>query len=233
MALLQSLKNIPSTFEQLAKKILDQVIYCAMSHKSTRVDFVTDTYPVVSIKGVERTKRAGKGAGKGAEIITIYGKTQKTQNQFKKFLANRSNKEHLVEFLFKTWQDTYLQTNIKLIVSHGIHCHQLTCDANGKCSAEVVPELIADHEEAETRLILHAKHASDACMYSCVVIRSPDTDVAIICLRFSQRIPKLYFQTGKRNLQRIISIDLMAEVPGTDICKSLIVTRTEFYDMAG
>ena len=218
MALLQSLKNIPSTFEQLAKKILDQVIHCAMSHKSAQVDFVTDTYPVVSIKGIERTKRAGKGA----EIITIYGKTQKTPSQFKKFLANGSNKEHLVEFLFKTWQDTYLQTNIKLIVSHGIHCHQLTWDANGKCSAEVVPELIADHEEADTRLILHAKHASDACIYSCVVIRSPDTDVAIICLRFSQRIPKLYFQTGKRNLQRIISIDLMAEVLGTDICKSLI-----------
>ena len=189
-----------------------------MSHKSTRVDFVTDTYPVVSIKGTERTKRAGKGA----EIITIYGKTQKTPCQFKKFLANGSNKEHLVEFLFKTWQDTCLQTSIKLIVSHGIYCHQLTWDANGKCSAELVLELIADHEEADTRLILHAKHASDTYIYSCVVIRSLDTDVAIICLMFSQTIPKLYFQTGKRNLQRIISIDLMAEVLGTDICKSLI-----------
>ena len=40
------------------------------------------------------------------------------------------------------------KTNIKLIVSHGIHCHQFTWDANGKCSAEVVPELIADHEES-------------------------------------------------------------------------------------
>ena len=112
--------------------------------------------------------------------------------------------------------------NIKLIVSHGIHCHQLTWGANGKCSAEVVPELIADHEEADTHLILHAKHASDTCIYSCMVIRSPDTDVAIICLRFSQTIPKLYFQTGKRNVQQIILIDSMAEVLGTDICKSLI-----------
>ena len=84
MALRQSLKNMPSTFEQLAKKILDQVIRCAISHKSTRVDFVADTYTVVSIKGIERTKRAGKGA----EIITIYGKTQKTPSQFKKFQAN-------------------------------------------------------------------------------------------------------------------------------------------------
>ena len=124
--------------------------------------------------------------------------------------------------MFKTWQDTYLQTNIKFIVSHDIHCHQLTSDANGKCSADVVPDLIADHEEADTRLILHAKHASDPCICSCVVIRSSDTDVAIICLRFFQTILKLYFETGKRNLQRLISIDLMDEVLGSDICKSLM-----------
>ena len=218
MALLQSLKNLPATLEQLAKKILDQVIYSAMSHKSTRVDFVTDTYPMVSIKGIEHTRRAGKGS----EVITIYGKTQKTPSQFKTFLANGSNKEHLVEFLFKTWQDTYFQTNIKLIISHGIHCHQLTWDAYGKCHVEDVAELISDHEEADTRLLLHAKHANDTDNHSCVVIRSPDTDVAIICLRFSGAITNLYFQTGKRNLQRIISIDSMVQVLGTDVCKSLI-----------
>ena len=218
MALLQSLKNLPATLEQLAKKVLDQVISCAMSHKSTRVDFVTDTYPMVSIKGIERTRRAGKGS----EVIKIYGKTQKTPSQFKKFLANGSNKEHLVEFLFETWQDLYLQTNVKLIISHGIHCHQLTWDPNGKCHVEDVEELISDHEEADTRLLLHAKHASDTGDHSSVVIRSPDTDVAIICLRFSGDVPNLYFQTGKRNLQRIISIDSMVQVLGTDVCKALI-----------
>ncbi len=56
MASLQSLKNLPATLEQLAKKVLDQVISCAMSHKSTQVDFVTDTYPMVSIKGIEYKK---------------------------------------------------------------------------------------------------------------------------------------------------------------------------------
>ncbi|CAB3988464.1 Hypothetical predicted protein [Paramuricea clavata] len=173
MALLQTLKNLPATLEQLPKKILNQVISSALSHKSTRVDFVTDTYPTISIKGIERTRRAGKGS----EVIKIYGKTQKTPSQFKKFLAHGSNKEHLVEFPFKTWQDLYLRTNIKLIISHGIHCHQLT---------------------------------------------SPDTDVAIICLRFSVAVPHLYFQTGKRNLQRIISIDSMVQALGTDVCRSLI-----------
>jgi hypothetical protein len=83
----------------------------------------------------------------------------------------------------------YLQTNIKLIISHGIHCHQFTWDAYGKCHVEDVAELISDHEKAD----------SDTDNHSFVVIRSPDTGVAIISFRFSGAIPNLYFQTGKRN----------------------------------
>ena len=71
MALLQSLKNLPATLGQLAQKILDQLISSAISHKSTRVDFVTDTYPAISIKGIERSRRTGKNS----EVINIYGKT--------------------------------------------------------------------------------------------------------------------------------------------------------------
>ena len=92
----------------------------------------------------------------------------------------------------------YLQTNIKLIISHGIHCHQFTWDAYGKCHVEDVAELISDHEEAD----------SDTDNHSFVVIRSPDTDVAIICFRFSEAIPNLYFQTGKRNLTYSTSCEL-------------------------
>jgi hypothetical protein len=95
-------------------------------------------------------------------------------------------------------------------------------DASGKCHVEDVEELVSDHEEGDTRLLLHAKNASETGNHSCVVIRSPDTDVAIICLRFSAAVPHLYFQTGKRNLQRIISIETMVQILGTDVCKSLI-----------
>ena len=46
-----------------------------------------------------------------------------------------------------------------------------------KCHVEDVCELISDHKEADTRLLLHAKHVSDTNHHSCIVIRSPDTDV--------------------------------------------------------
>ena len=109
-----------------------------------------------------------------------------------------------------------------MIISHDIHCHQLTWDANGKCRVEDVEELISDHEEADTRLLLHAKHSSDTSDLLSVVIRSLAMDVAIICLRFSGDVTNLYFQTGKQNLQHVISIDSMVQVVGTDVSKALI-----------
>ena len=40
--------------------------------------------------------------------------------------------------------------------------------------------LRSDHEEADTRLLLHAKHASED--HERIVIQSPDTDVVLLCV---------------------------------------------------
>ena len=42
---------------------------------------------------------------------------------------------------------------------------------------DTVPALNADHEEADTRMLLHAKHASQDGQR--IVIQSPDTDVLV------------------------------------------------------
>ena len=47
-------------------------------------------------------------------------------------------------------------------------------------SIEAVPFLESDHEEADTRLLLHAKDASAVCKR--IVVQSPDTDVAMLCI---------------------------------------------------
>ena len=51
-------------------------------------------------------------------------------------------------------------------------------DAPVVCS--VCPELESNHEEAYTRMVLHAKHASNP--YDTVIIRNPNTDVLILFL---------------------------------------------------
>ena len=64
-------------------------------------------------------------------------------------------------------------------------CHQLRVE-NGEVVAENVAELTTDHEEADTRLILHANHA--ASNYKDIAIRSPDTDVLVLCSAFAQEM---------------------------------------------
>ncbi len=50
-----------------------------------------------------------------------------------------------------------------------------------------VEELRSNQEEADTRLILHALHASKTGSQA-VIVTAEDTDVMIICLAFSRNI---------------------------------------------
>ena len=55
MAVLQALKDIPKTFAELSST-LNNLLHVAKN--AVRIDFVCDTYPVVSIKNGERCQRA-------------------------------------------------------------------------------------------------------------------------------------------------------------------------------
>ena len=84
-----------------------------------------------------------------------------------------------------------------------------------------VPELQCCQEEADTRLFLHAKHASDAGS-TVVIVRSPDTDVAVTdCFLASQITAQLLLHTGTKHRRRYISLSAVAERLGTDVCRAL------------
>ena len=97
MVIIQTAKNLPQTFGELARKLIEQVIKTAKSMKASRVDFVVDQYPDISIKSLERTKRAELGS----TLIKICNGNQKLPRQFKKFLSLGKNKEALVEFMYR------------------------------------------------------------------------------------------------------------------------------------
>ncbi|CAB4043452.1 Hypothetical predicted protein, partial [Paramuricea clavata] len=83
-----------------------------------------------------------------------------------------------------------------------------------------VPELACDHEEADTRMLLHASHAT---RYINVLVRSPDTDVFVLLLHFSLTISaKLYFLTGVKDCTRILDMEYIAQQLGAEKCKALI-----------
>ena len=108
-----------------------------------------------------------------------------------KSLAVGANKTALVSFLVAEWS-----TKVNIYAPR-LHNHYLivTCkeactmlfSPNGTFIKQVnMPELCSSHKEVDTRLLLHAAHASHAG-FNTVVIRSPGTDVAILALFFFLR----------------------------------------------
>lgn len=125
MAVIQAIRSRPSTFGELAETILQYIVKLARQHKCSRIDFVTDQYPEISIKNLERSRRAGGGT----QQVQIYGRDQKTPTQWKKFLSDGTNKAALAEFLYVAWRDadlTVVDKNLSLYITHGELCHCVT-----------------------------------------------------------------------------------------------------------
>jgi len=98
--LLHSMRHAVLSFGELADAVLARLIQLMKKLKCNRVDFVTNTYPAISVKNSERTRR-GDG---GKQTFCIHNKHQKIPTQWKKFLANGKNKDALIEFLVSEWQ---------------------------------------------------------------------------------------------------------------------------------
>ena len=200
MAILQSMSSPPPTFAQLAEQVF--LVTCKpFADGSRRVDFVADTYPVISIKGAERSQHAAAGG----LLWTISRGSQKCPTQFKSFLSVGANKTSLVQFFLAEWStnaNVYAPKlhNRFLVVTCGEACIFLTsCDGFSIVKMSI-PELCSTHEEADTRLLLHAAHASRQG-FANVVIRSPDTDVAVLALSFSADIAAHLFFSHRSEKQ--------------------------------
>ena len=183
MAVLQAMKEIPATFEELAAAVFHSVV--PQTTLARRVDFVTDRYSDVSIKNPERAKRATQGTVK----VKITGGGQKCPKQWKKFLSSGENKRTLTRFLLQQWsRDKYADQignrNVYFAVEN--ECFRLSLN-DGKVVWEEIPELNSNHEEADTKLLLHAKHASENGETT-IMIKSRDTDVAILACHFCSEI---------------------------------------------
>ena len=63
-----------------------------------------------------------------------------------------------MEFLAAVWE-TYQRFAEKI---GGESCSKIIVDAQGSISYSIVLELCSNQEEADTRMFLHALHASDA-----------------------------------------------------------------------
>ena len=122
MALLQMIKDIPNTFEELSLFILQNIIAIASKFGSKRIDFVCDRYPDHSIKGSERAKRGSSGS----TAIKVFGRSQNFPRQWEKFLSCGNNKEEIMEFLFSDWKQLHPTSfqNKEIFLTHKDQCHR-------------------------------------------------------------------------------------------------------------
>ena len=117
--------------------------------------------------------------------MVIHGRETKLPSDLKRFLSSGTNKTRLVKFMCDDW--------IKLIPSK-LESHQKvilgiqdgTCLEISRRGVNEVSDLECDHEEADTRMLLHCKQSKvNGC--DRLVVCSPDTDVAVLVLPpFSQ-----------------------------------------------
>ena len=192
MAILQTLSTIPDTFGELTVQLLTMIVKIANNCHCKRSDFVCGRYPRQSIKNLERNRRAIDGVQK----ISIYSEHQKVPRQWKKFLSSGENKEQLMKFIYQSWTkaDPHLFKDVEVFLSHEEMCHKFF-QSNDILISREVEELCCDHEEADTRMLVHASHASQC--YENIIIKSPDSDVLVIALNACLEIDaKIYFETG-------------------------------------
>lgn len=110
--------------------------------------------------------------------------------------------------------------NITLIMTHKEACHELT-PSNNKITCVELPELYIDHEEADTKMILHSIYASKSA--TSIIIQSCDTDVFILCIAmFNFLTVDIYIIPAVHTYPEVVDISSIANALGPEISSALI-----------
>ena len=166
------------TFHDISKSIYRQMLNEGL--RSKRIDIVFDCYNSLSIKTTERSRRGVNGALVIKNILPGH-----KIKQFDKFLKSSENKVAFIQFLANEWKKEEYRSQLGDKV--------LYVNAEGKCwridsgCALQITELFSDQEEADTKIILHAKHAADEG-HPEILIVTEDTDVHVLGISYAAEI---------------------------------------------
>lgn len=221
MAVIQMVKTGGArTFGDLAKIYFNVITAPFASESCDRVDVVFDRYDKPqSIKEGERLRR---GAQSGYEV-KISGPNTPIPKKWQLYICNPVNKTSLQLFLGSTWMEmatSELKPDETLVLAG---CFESGKDAVciSRRNVRLLPLLESDHEEADTRIILHAQD----CAYDHprIVVQSPDTDVAILSIYAYESLmcDELWFRTGTKDKLRFIPIHTLSQKLGSELCKLL------------
>ena len=171
---------------------------------------------------VQSEKKRGEG---NALEIAINGPSTPVPKPWKKYNSKSRNKTNLLSPPL-SWRKTAMEQlpqGKNLVIGGGLRNGKLACLLMRRGSAEFVRPLNADHKGADTRLLLHAKHATKDV--AGVVIQSPDNDVLVLSVSHYKEIGSAsreqWFWTGFKDGIIYIPVHKIAARLGTQLCKAI------------
>ena len=193
------------TFEDYATRIFLPYI-SKQFQNACRVDLVWDIYLADSLKAFTRKTR-------GSGIRRRVTEATKIPKNWSQFLQDANNKRELFTFLSeRIIQD--VQCDGELYVTDGENV--LCCPP----ATDVKTLSPCQHEEADTRIIIHAFDAANKGSKN-ITIRTVDTDVVVLAVTYFNRLHTdtlwIAFGTGKN----------FHYIPVHDIVSSLGITKSE------
>ena len=201
-----------STFNEYADKVFIPYVNKQLQH-STRVDIVWDVYVPDSLKESTREKR-------GKDVRRKVSGQTKLPGNWIDFLHDPSNKKEFFTFLMsKVYESTFPPTKAvyatlgETVVSVG--------NNNPAMSS-------CNHEEADTRLVVHILHALEQGVKR-IEVRTVDTDVivilvgAFVALTRAQRLADIWIAFGMGKDYRFYSINAIFTTLGDSRSRALPV----------
>ena len=146
-------------------------------------------------------------------------------------MCNEENKTCLCSFLLQEWKKGKYAP--KLQGKHLVFVDERTCISlksidGKKVVTEEVEKLCSSHKEVDTRIILHCNDvAANSPESSVMLVRSPDTNVFILLLRFVHHINQtLLLDTGTGGKRRLANVQAVAKDLGDEINLALVALHT-------
>ena len=153
------------------------------SDSCTRVDVLFDRYVKNSIKGGTRDKRKEK---KSRGIRRNVDNRDQRIGNWERFIILEDNKASLAHFLSTEISESYSAPPGRELVINGGFKDTLKVWSSDT-SRQDIRELASDHEEADTRIVLHARDAA-ARGYKQVNILCRDTDFLVLLLAHREQL---------------------------------------------
>ena len=210
------LPKLAVNFGDLADTFTMSVLQSAKTFH--RIELVGDRYRATSIKDCareKRTKRQSTGIRKTIDSRSVPLPT--SQKDFDAFLSMKENKSDLQRFL-----SNELLSNMpsdKIIVAAGVFEDE-KCVRSNQNNIDL-RALSADHEEADTRIVLHCAHSTS----DFIVISSRDTDIIILLLAHHNRFPNRDIYITMHN-KVYLNLGILVTHLGPQICDSLLLCHS-------